>query len=252
MPVLLSARRIDRLQQVADQITSAGGRAAVGQCDVTDPKACRAMVEQCVAQFGSLYAIFANAGYGFVRPFHESTDAEWRAIFETNLWGSTNAIRAALPHLLRARTGHILLCSSCLARFSTPGYGHYCATKAAQAHIGAAMRHELRPSGIRVSTVHPIGTDTEFSQVARTLGGRPSAGRRRTPKCLTQSPERVARAVVRCLHRPRPEVWTSLSTRAVAAGITLCPTWADWAMGWALRPRVNRGEPGDVDPRPPA
>ena len=229
MPVVLAARRTDRLEALADQIRASGGQALPIACDVTDPDACRAMVDACIAQFGSIFSVFANAGYGFIQPFHKSTDDEWRGIFETNLWGTTNAIRAALPHLLHARSGHILICSSCLARFAIPNYGHYCATKAAQAQLATSMRHELRPLGVHVSSVHPVGTATEFFEVSQAIGGRPDPVIQQTRRFI-QPPERVAKAIVRCLQRPRPEVWTSLPMRAIAAGITLCPTWADWAM----------------------
>ncbi len=230
MPVMLGARRVDRLEKLANEIRSAGGRAEFRACDVTDPHSCLELVEECDRAFGSIYAVFANAGYGFVKPFHETTDEELRAIFETNFWGTTNIIRPALDHMLPAKRGHILICSSCLGRFSVPFSGHYCATKAAQLHMGTAMRHELHPLGIHVSTVHPIGTKTEFFEVSESIGGREDPVVKKVPSLFMQPPERVAMAVVRCLHRPKGEIWTSLTIRALAAGITLCPGAGDWAL----------------------
>ena len=90
------------------------------------------------------------------------------------------------------------MCSSAVARFTLPRYGAYCATKAAQAHMCRAMRVELRPHHIEVSSVHPITTTTEFVDVAqRRSGARPGETDiiHQVPKPFIQTPERVARAV---------------------------------------------------------
>jgi short-subunit dehydrogenase len=111
-----------------------------------------------------------------------------------------------------------------------PGYGAYCATKAAQWHVGRAMRHELKPLGIHVSTVHPIGTRTEFSQEVQRRSGGGGDIVSNTPKAFIQPPERVARAVVACLRRPRTEVWTSLPGRLGLGALSTFPRLADHAL----------------------
>lgn len=228
MPVVVAARRTDRLDALARRIVSSGGRALAVKTDVTDPEACRGLLSQAEEAFGPIHAVYANAGYGYERAFHESTDEQIREIFETNFWGSLNVIRPALERMIPRRSGHVLMCSSCLSKIGVPFMSAYSATKAAQDHFARGMRHELAALGIRVSTVHPVLTATElFDEVARRSGGGRVYGRGRGRGLFVQSPVRVARATVRCLRQPRGEVWTSLPTRLAMAAATACPGLAD-------------------------
>jgi short-subunit dehydrogenase len=229
MPVAAGARRADRLQSLIGEITAAGGRAIAVQMDVDRPEDCQRLIDQTLAAFGSVYSVFANAGFGLHKAIHETSDAEMRAIFETNFFGTLNTIRPALPQLMRARAGHILICSSCLAKAGTPWHGAYSATKAAQDHIARAMRIELKGSGIVVSSVHPVGTRTEFFERAESN----SAGGSREvlpgpPSRFLQPPETVARAIVRALRKGRGgEIWTTMAGRLAFAAIDLFPRLGD-------------------------
>lgn len=236
MPVALGARRVDKLEAVAAKIRAEGGRAVCVSVDVTKPEDCRALVDACVREFGSIYAVYANAGYGEESALHEMSDERVRAMFETNFFGSLSVVRAGLEKMLAnpgPDRGHILWCSSCLARMGMPNYSIYCATKAAQAHAATAMRHELRDKGIRVTSVHPIGTRTEFFEHVQRLSG----GERKTftlPKGMYQTPEFVAAKTVKCLRRPRGEVWTGfggMAVRTAMALATMFPGPADWVVG---------------------
>lgn len=226
MPVALAARREDRLQQARASIEQTGGKAITVRCDVTNPDECANLVEQTIRAFGGIYAVFANAGYGFEAPVLDTTDEQLKDIFETNFYGTLHTIRPAIEPMRRAGAGHILICSSAAAKIGIPHLSAYSATKAAQDHIGRALRIELTGTGIFVSTVHPIGTDTEFSDVVTQRSG-PAPRRARTPARFRQPATRVARAVVNCLRRPKGEVWTSLSTRMFFGVTTAFPTLAD-------------------------
>jgi len=226
MPVVAGARRLERLEALAGEIRAAGGRAVPIEMDVADPESGERAVARTMEAFGGVYAVFANAGFGFEQPVHETSDEALREIFEVNFWGSLRPIRAALPHMLEAGAGHALLCSSCLAALPIPWYAPYTATKAAQRHIGRAMRVELAPAGVHVSTVHPIGTTTEFFDVADERSGGASLFDR-TSRRFMQPPERVAGAIVRALRRPRPEVWTSVTTRLALHLAAMAPRTTD-------------------------
>ena len=239
MPVALAGRREDPLREVEEIITRAGGRAMVSVTDVAHADQCAALIDQTVVAFGAIYAVFANAGYGLRGPVHTLSDQAIRDIFETNFWGSLNVIRPALPHMLAAGAGHILMCSSCLSKLGTPFTAPYSASKAMQDHFGRAMRHELAPLGLHVSTIHPIGTRTEFIDAANRASGG-TGGSLPPPRAFTQPAERVARAVVACLQRPRGEVWTSRTIRLAFAAATACPGLADWAMARIIRRRDRR------------
>ena len=244
MPVALCARRVNKLDDVAEEIEQLGGTAWAVQVDVTSPDQCRAFIERSESEFGPLHAVFANAGFGFERPVNETTDDQMREIFETNFFGTLNVIHPAIERFVERRAGHVLICSSSIGKMAIPGYGAYCATKAAQWHIGRAMRHELKPLGVRVSTVHPIGTRTEFFEEARRRSGGGSLVEN-TPEAFIQPPERVARAIVACLRRPRTEVWTSLPARLGLGALSTFPRLGDLAMDRFARRQaeINREPP---------
>lgn len=239
MPVVVTARRAEKLDAVVERIRSLGGRAEAVAGDVADPEDCARAVARCVEAFGSVYSVFANAGYGLERPAHEVTDEELRAIFEVNFFGTMNTIRPALPHMIAARSGHVLICSSSIALIMIPRYAPYTATKAAQHHFGRAMRMELAPKGIRVSTVHPVGTRTEFFDTAHERSGGATLLDRR-PGRFMQPPEVVARAVVRALRRPRPEVWTSVPARLAIQFSALSPRLTEAVVSRLARRRARR------------
>lgn len=229
MPVVLAARRADRLSDAVARITKEGGRAVAVTADVSDEADCRRVIATTVAEFGSIYAVFANAGYGLEGPLHEMTEFDLRQIFETNVWGTVHVVRAALEHMLPARSGHVLICSSCASKIGIPYFSAYSATKAVQDHFARGMRIELASTGIHVSSVHPIGTSTEFFDVAAARSVKPSMVARQA-SWMRQRPERVAKAIVRCLRKPRGEVWTSVLTRTGMGLSTLVPQLTDWAM----------------------
>lgn len=234
MPVAVGARRLERLNALVEEIQRAGGRAIAVQCNVDNDADCRGLVDGALQAFGSLYAVFANAGYGIERPIHETTDEQMRAIFETNFFGTMRIVRAALPHLLAAGQGHILVCSSCLSKLAVPGFGAYSATKAAQDHVARAMRAELAGRGVAVSSVHPIGTQTEF--FAQVEGRERAPLSLHTPEFFMQKPERVARAIVRRLRKGRGgEVWTSTLMRLLFAGAIAMPGLTDRMLPIAAR-----------------
>lgn len=212
MPVALGARRLEKLREVAGEVERLGVPAVAIEMDVSSNDQCRAFIERAERDLGPLHAVFANAGFGFERPMHEATDEQVREIFEVNFFGMLRVLRPAVERFIDRQAGHAIICSSSIGKMPLPGYGAYCATKAAQWHVGRAMRHELKPLGIYVSTVHPIGTRTEFFDEARRRSGGGSLVEN-TPSFLVQPPERVARAIVTCLRRPRAEVWTSLPSR---------------------------------------
>lgn len=239
MPVVLAARRVDRLIILAERITSRGGRAIAMRADVADPAQCRALVDRAMSEFGSVYAVLANAGYGHEGATHEMPESDIRALIETNFYGTLNTIRPALPHMLQARRGHVLITSSCLSKLGTPYHAAYSASKAMQDHFGRAMRLELANSGVFVSTIHPIGTSTEFFDAKQVRSGGRDLSLRSSGR-FTQTPERVARAIVACLRRPRGEVWTSLSVRSAMALATFAPSLADRVLLRLLRQRQRQ------------
>lgn len=241
MPVAVSARRADRLNELVATITRDGGRAVAVPGDVAKPEDCRKLVDVTREAFGSVYAVFANAGYGIEKPVHETSDQELRDLFETNFWGSINLVRAALPHMIDAKRGHMLWCSSCVSKLGIPRMAAYSSSKAMQDHFARAMRVELAGSGIYSSSIHPIGTISEFSDTLKSRSGLKKRAFGRPDKGLfVQTSEQVADATVACLRKPRGEVWTSLPMHMLFALGVAIPSLADYLLMRRARKRDQR------------
>ncbi len=239
MDVVLAARRVDKLEAVAEKVRGLGRRALVVACDVTVDGDVAGLFERAWAEFGRVDVAFANAGYGLFGSVMETDLQTHRDIFETNYYGTLRTLREAVPYLQKTDGGlkHLLICSSVASEIGVPQFGAYCATKAAQDSIAGAMRAELADEGIVVSSVHPVGTTTEFGQQAREFSPDKRAAERgsNTPKALTQTAEHVADRIVRCLRRPRPEVWPSPMARLAVAAATASPRFAAWVMRRHMR-----------------
>jgi NADP-dependent 3-hydroxy acid dehydrogenase YdfG len=162
--LVLGARRHDRLSELADEL---GGpeRAITMRCDVTEWEDNQRIAAAATEAFGRLDAVFANAGFGAKRGFLEESPGQWRSMVLTNVLGVALTIRATLPTLLDAGTGHYLLTSSVAGRRALPG-SLYSATKWAVSAMGESLRQELRQmhenQRIRVTLIEPGMTDTEF------------------------------------------------------------------------------------------
>lgn len=226
MPVAVGARREDKLRELAARIEREGGQAVAIPMDAGVREDCERFIDEAGRRLGPLYAVFANAGVGLEGTLMDLSDQAIDDLFRLNFWGTVWTVRPAVRGMLDRGAGHVLMCSSCVSKIGLPYHAAYSASKAMQDHFGRAMRIELAPRGVHVSTVHPIGTRTEFFDKTKERSG----GRRlalTTPDRLMQPPERVADAIVRCLRRPRGEVWTSLMMRLTLAMATAWPSFAD-------------------------
>jgi NAD(P)-dependent dehydrogenase (short-subunit alcohol dehydrogenase family) len=116
-----------------------------------------------VAQFGRLDVVANNAGYGQLGSLEELSDAEARANFEVNVFGTLNVVRQALPQLRQQQSGHILNFSSIGGIFGNfPGWGIYCATKFAVEGLSESLAAEVAPFGVKVTLVEPGYFRTNF------------------------------------------------------------------------------------------
>jgi NADP-dependent 3-hydroxy acid dehydrogenase YdfG len=220
--VALAARRADRLAAVVRELTVAGGRALAVPSDVTSEAEMRSLVTRTLTVFGRLDILVCNAGVGFLGSPEESTAEVTSRLMAVNYLGTVHAIRAALPHFEAQGHGHLLIVSSIVARRPIPGYEAYAASKAAQAAFGEALRARLGGGRIHVSLVYPVSTETEFREAMRRDYGQVTEGI--GPQ---QRPEEVAAAMLRCLDRPRAEVFPYRPSRALALLTAVAPATAD-------------------------
>jgi NADP-dependent 3-hydroxy acid dehydrogenase YdfG len=233
----LAARRLDRIEDLNRQL--GGGHLAV-QCDVSDRAQCESLVRQTVDRFGRIDTLVCNAGYGILRPVAESTRDEILQMFATNVLGTTDCVHAAVP-VMKGQDprggwrGQVMMVSSVVARRGLPFYGVYSATKAAQLSLAEAMRVELRAERIAVTSVHPIGTETEFGDAARKAAGH-NLAIQKIPGEYRQSAEIVAKRMVTAIEKPRPEVWPFRPSRWAVSAATLMPGFVDRLMAKRVLP----------------
>jgi len=176
-----------------------------------------------VREFGRLDVLICNAGFGYYAPIDETPSDVMQRMMDVNFMGTFYGARAALPLFRAQQSGHLIFVSSIVGRRGIPLMGGYTATKAAQAGLAESLRAEFSGSPIHVSCVYPISTPTEFTEaMARDYGHRVSG---LGPK---QSVDDVARAIVGCIRRPRPEVYPHTLSRGLTILNALAPGFTDW------------------------
>ncbi|MFF8408587.1 oxidoreductase [Streptomyces omiyaensis] len=130
--------------------------------DVTEPEQPAAAVEAGLARFGRIDVVVNNAGHGLVGAVEETSDRAVRALFDVNVFGVLNTLRATLPTLRAQRSGHVLNIGSVGGFATAPAVGLYGASKFALEGISEALHGELAPLGVRVTIVEPGGFRTDF------------------------------------------------------------------------------------------
>ena len=130
--------------------------------DVTDEAQAKAAVRAAVETFGRIDVLVNNAGFGLLGAIEESSDADVRRMYDTNVFGLLNITRAVLPVMRAQRSGHVINMSSIGGYRSSAGFGAYCSTKFAVEGLTEALRAELKPLGIHATVVEPGYFRTDF------------------------------------------------------------------------------------------
>lgn len=156
--VVAAARSTDRIEELVAELGV--DRAIAVTCDVTDWEQQQALAQASIERFGTIDAVFANAGFGGPGGFTGSTPERWREMVLTNVYGAALTVRATIDHL-RASGGHLLLTGSVAGRRAIPGSLYSC-TKWAVTAMGEAVRGELDGSGVRVTLIEPGIVATPF------------------------------------------------------------------------------------------
>jgi NADP-dependent 3-hydroxy acid dehydrogenase YdfG len=165
--VVLTARRIDRLDAVANQITATGGLAEVHELDVTN----RAEVDALARSLDRCDVLVANAGGAIgADSVADSSPADWQAMFDVNVLGTLNSVQALLPKLIDSGAGTVVLMSSTAAFVAYEGGGGYVAAKHGTHAIAATLRLELYDKPVRVIEIAPGMVKTAEFAVNRYRG----------------------------------------------------------------------------------
>jgi NAD(P)-dependent dehydrogenase (short-subunit alcohol dehydrogenase family) len=140
--------------------------------DVTDGAQINAAVETAVQKFGRIDVLINNAGFGLLASVEESSDAEVRRIYDTNVFGLLSVTRAVLPVMRRQRSGHVINVSSIVGYRALAGVGVYSSTKFAVEGITEALHAELKPLGIHATVVEPGYFRTDFLDASSLVVGK--------------------------------------------------------------------------------
>jgi NADP-dependent 3-hydroxy acid dehydrogenase YdfG len=164
--VAVVARRLDRLERLAEQI---GGRTTVIEADVTDREQATDAVERTVSELGRLDILINNAGVMLLGPVEDAPLEEWERMLSVNLAGLLYCAHAALPHLLRAaqdsprKVADMVNISSVAGRVARNGSGVYNMTKHGVGAFSESLRQEVTGRHVRVSLVEPGAVATELA-----------------------------------------------------------------------------------------
>ena len=219
--VLAVARDVSGLRPLADEH---GARVLAVAADVRRRDEVDAAVARALEAFGRIDVVANNAGYGLFGAVEEATDEQARAVFDTNVFGVLNVLRATLPVLRAQRSGHVLQGSSYYGQVAHPGVGLISATKYAVEGLTDALVGELAPLGIGVTLVEPGPTATAFGanlDVAGTLADYDPTVRAaqkaigELPPSAFDPPELVAAAVLAAVDADRPPLRLATGSTAV-------------------------------------
>ena len=153
--VVLTARRLENLEELAKKINDSGGKAVPIALDVDDPEAVKAAFAAVERAHGPVDRLIANAGISGATPAVGWTTAQLDRILRTNLYGVSHCIEAVLPSMLARKAGHLVAVSSLAGYRGLPGSGAYSASKAAVTNLMESLRIELRPHGVVCTTICP-------------------------------------------------------------------------------------------------
>lgn len=165
----------------------APGRAHAVIADVTDEAGVHRAVDDVVAKHGAIDVLVNNAGYGLEGAVEEVSLEQVRNQFEVNVFGAVAVIQAVLPHMRKARAGHIINITSMGGLTAFPGVGIYNGSKFALEGISEALAKEVKPLGIKVTIVEPGSFRTDWAGRSMVHAEEPIADYEQTAGAFRQS-----------------------------------------------------------------
>jgi len=160
--VVLGARRVDRINSLAEEINNNSGKAFALATDVTKVEQVKALVDAAVKTYGRIDVMINNAGLMPHSPLERLKIDEWNQMIDVNIKGVLYGIAAALPYMKEQKSGQIINVSSVAGHVVRPGGVVYSATKHAVRVISEGLRQEVKPYNIRTTIISPGAVDTEL------------------------------------------------------------------------------------------
>jgi NADP-dependent 3-hydroxy acid dehydrogenase YdfG len=194
----LGARRKDRLDALAKQIRDRGGKAETFVTDVTRRGDVESLVQGAVQAFGRIDVLVNNAGVMPLSPLDRLKVDEWDRMVDVNIKGVLYGIAAALPRMLKQKSGHIINVSSVAGHVLFPTAAVYCGTKFAVRAITEGLRREAKPH-VRTTIISPGAVESEL---ANTITDAETAKMVQGLRNLAIPAEAIARAVAYAISEP--------------------------------------------------
>ncbi|SOE95780.1 NADP-dependent 3-hydroxy acid dehydrogenase YdfG [Burkholderia sp. D7] len=160
--VVLGARRMDRIQALADELTRSGAKAIAVATDVTRFDDVKELVDTAVQTFGRVDVMINNAGLMPHSPLERLKVDDWNRMIDVNIKGVLYGIGAALPYMKEQKSGQIINVSSVAGHKVRPGSAVYAATKSAVLMLSEGLRQEVKAYDIRTTVISPGAVDTEL------------------------------------------------------------------------------------------
>lgn len=164
--VVLGARRVDRLQSLANELNGSGAKALAIPTDVTDYDQVRKLVDAAVQTYGRVDVMINNAGLMPSSPLERLKIDDWNRMIDVNIKGVLYGIAAALPYMKEQKAGHIINVSSVAGHKVRAGAAVYAATKHAVRALSEGLRQEVKPYNIRTTVISPGLVASELPNTA--------------------------------------------------------------------------------------
>lgn len=227
--VLATARRKERLEQLAEETRGLPGQLVILPGDLTSSSHRGAIAAWCLEHWGGIDTLVNNAGAGAIGPFADASSDRLRQVMEIDFFAPAELTRTCLPLLLAGNRPAILNIGSVLGHRAVPLKSEYCAAKFAMRGWSEAIRVELKPAGIDVLMVSPSTTRTEFfDSLLETQKGSRSA----SVGCM--EPDAVAKLAIASLVRSKRERILSLGGKLLVWSGHWFPSWTDTMLGRSI------------------
>lgn len=226
--LLLADVRKDQLQQAVEGVvarirpTPSGKILGIFAADLSTTEGAEELYRQCQAVTPYLDVLINNAGIGLSGPIQEIPQAKWERLMQVNLLAPMRLTAKFLPAMIERRNGHIVNVSSVAGLVGSGGLTAYCASKHGLRGFSNALRHDVRPHGIDVTTIYPFFTRTPILQ-SEQFGGQ----QRALPDWLIYDPAQVMAVLIEGIRRRKTDIYPGAIPRLIDTLQRLAP--------WSLR-----------------
>ncbi len=215
--LILAARRLDRLEKLAEDLAKSGCQTYLLQLDVRDRAQVESTLAALPADWSAVDILVNNAGLSRgLDKLYEGNVQDWEDMIDTNVKGLLYMTRSLVPGMVSRSQGHVINIGSIAGHQTYPNGNVYCATKAAVRVLSEGLKMDLLGTPVRVSSVDPGMVETEFSQVR--FQGNMERAKQVYQGVTPLTPEDIAEIVVFCATRPAHVNLSEVIVLATAQG----------------------------------